>query len=157
MLPFLRMLSIEGNEEKRLESFPEEWLLPSTLTSLAIKGFPNLKSLDGKGIQHLTSLEMLGIERCNKLKSLPKQGLPPSLSCLYIADCPLLRKRCQRYKGKEWPSISHIPALRSKMSHLMKRSSCHEALASKFLLFSAIIDSGTPALIVQIIDLKKNN
>ena len=36
--------------------------------------------------QHLTSLEMLGIERCNKLKSLPKQGLPSSLSCLYITE-----------------------------------------------------------------------
>ena len=49
-----RTLSIEGNEEKRLESFPEEWLLLSTVTSLAIKGFPILKSVDGKGIQHVS-------------------------------------------------------------------------------------------------------
>ena len=93
MLPFLRKSSIEGNEEKRLESFPEEWLLPSTLTSLAIKGFPNLKSLDDKGIQHLTSLEMLGIERCNKLKSLPKQGLPSDFSQWYGN----LKKLCLNY------------------------------------------------------------
>ena len=55
MLPFLRTLSIEGNDqEKRLESFPEEWLLPSTVTFLAIKGFPILKSVDGNGIQHVS-------------------------------------------------------------------------------------------------------
>ncbi|KAL6326137.1 hypothetical protein AAG906_001012 [Vitis piasezkii] len=111
MLPFLRSLWIGGLGEERLESFPEEQFLPSTLTSLSIRDIPNLKSLDNKGLKHLTSLETLMISNCEKLKSLPKQGLPSSLSRLYIRGCPLLKKRCQKDKGKKWPSISHIPCI----------------------------------------------
>ncbi|XP_034680491.1 putative disease resistance RPP13-like protein 1 [Vitis riparia] len=107
-LPFLRTLEIEGYENER---FLEERFLPSTLISLQIRGFPNLKSLDNEGLQHLTSLETLKISKCGKLKSFPKQGLPSSLSRLYIEECPLLKKRCQRDKGKEWPNISHIPCI----------------------------------------------
>uniref|UniRef100_F6HRT7 Disease resistance RPP13-like protein 1 n=1 Tax=Vitis vinifera TaxID=29760 RepID=F6HRT7_VITVI len=107
-LPFLRTLGIQGYEKER---FPEERFLPSTLTALLIRGFPNLKSLDNKGLQHLTSLETLLIRKCGNLKSFPKQGLPSSLSGLYIKECPLLKKRCQRNKGKEWPNISHIPCI----------------------------------------------
>ncbi|RVX00441.1 putative disease resistance protein [Vitis vinifera] len=107
-LPFLRTLAIVECEKER---FPEERFLPSTLTSLEIGGFPNLKSLDNKGFQHLTSLETLEIWKCGNLKSFPKQGLPSSLTRLYIKECPLLKKRCQRNKGKEWPNISHIPCI----------------------------------------------
>ncbi|KAJ9685516.1 hypothetical protein PVL29_017527 [Vitis rotundifolia] len=110
-LPFLRELYIKGHKEERSESFPEEGFLPSNLTSLRIVDFPNLKSLDYRGLQHLTSLETLGIGKCEKLKSFPNQGLPSSLSHLDIHYCPLLRKRCQRDKGKEWPKISHIPCI----------------------------------------------
>ncbi|RVW24159.1 putative disease resistance RPP13-like protein 1 [Vitis vinifera] len=39
-----------------MESFPNESLLPSTLTSLYISNLPNLKSLDSNGLRHLTSL-----------------------------------------------------------------------------------------------------
>ncbi|RVW59739.1 putative disease resistance RPP13-like protein 1 [Vitis vinifera] len=38
--------------------FPKECLLPSSLTSLQIESFPDLKSLDSGGLQHLTSLEI---------------------------------------------------------------------------------------------------
>lgn len=111
-LPFLRNLEIGGSyEQGRLESLPEKWLLPSTLSFLGIHGFPNLKSLYNKGLQDLTSLGTLVISECEKLKYFPKQGLPSSLSCLKIRDCPLLKKRCQRDKGKEWPKISHIPSI----------------------------------------------
>uniref|UniRef100_F6HHZ2 Disease resistance RPP13-like protein 1 n=1 Tax=Vitis vinifera TaxID=29760 RepID=F6HHZ2_VITVI len=131
-LPFLRTLTIEGYENER---FPEERFLPSTLTSLEIRGFPNLKSLDNKGLQHLTSLETLRIRECGNLKSFPKQGLPSSLSSLYIEECPLLNKRCQRDKGKEWPKISHIPCIAFDQSDMENG----EALASKLLLSSAFI------------------
>ena len=110
-LPLFARLWIGGSDEERLESFPEAWFLPSTLTFLEIYNFPNLKLLDSKGLQHLTSLETLWIRRCEKLKYLPKQGLPSSLSHLYINDCALLKKRCRRDKGKEWPNISHIPCI----------------------------------------------
>ena len=134
-LPFLRTLRIGGNnKEQRLEEsfLEEERFLPSSLTDLIIWDFPNLKFLHNKGLQHLTtfvissfpnlksldnefqhltSLETLQIENCEKLKYLPKQGLPSSLSRLSIGGCPLLKKRCQRDKGKEWPKISHIPCI----------------------------------------------
>ena len=110
-LSFITRLSIGGSDEERLESFPEASFLPSTVTELSIEHFPNMKLLDSKGLQHLTSLETLEIQRCEKLKYLPKQGLPSSLSHLYINDCPTLKKRCRRDKGKEWPNISHIPCI----------------------------------------------
>ena len=110
-LSFLTWLSVKGSKEERLESFPEEWLLPSTLPSLEIGCFPKLKSLDNMGLQHLTSLERLTIEECNELDSFPKQGLPSSLSRLYIRKCPRLKIECQRDKGKEWPKISRIPCI----------------------------------------------
>ncbi|RVW21725.1 putative disease resistance RPP13-like protein 1 [Vitis vinifera] len=108
-LPSLRKLEIvDRDEEGKLESFPEKWLLPSTLSFVGIYGFPNLKSLDNMGLHNLNSLETLEIQGCTMLKSFPKQGLPSSLSCLKIRNCPLLKKRCQRDKGKEWPKIFHI-------------------------------------------------
>ncbi|XP_034705098.1 putative disease resistance RPP13-like protein 1 [Vitis riparia] len=109
-LPSLRYLIINGGTVEGLESFSEEWLLlPSTLFSLSIWSFPDLKSLDNLGLENLTSLERLYIGECVKLKSFPKQGLPASLSVLDIRRCPVLKKRCQRDKGKEWRKIAHIP------------------------------------------------
>ncbi|KAJ9685558.1 hypothetical protein PVL29_017555 [Vitis rotundifolia] len=111
-LPSLRILRIEGSDEEgKLESFPEKWLLPSTLSLVGISRFPYLKSLDNMGLHDLNSLETLEILGCTMLKSFPKQGLPSSLSCLKIRNCPLLKKRCQRDKGKEWPKIFHIPSI----------------------------------------------
>ena len=110
-LPFLRKLEISGGDkEERLESFPEKWLLPSTLSFLKT-GFPNLKSLNNMGLEQLTSLQTLEIMYSKMLKSFPKEGLPSSLSCLKIIGCPLLKKQCQKDKGKEWPKISHIPCI----------------------------------------------
>ncbi|CBI17733.3 unnamed protein product, partial [Vitis vinifera] len=81
-LPSLRKLSISGDTEEGSESFFEEWLLlPSTLISLQILNFPDLKSLDNLRLQNLTSLQTLRLYKCFKLKD----------------------------KGKEWPKIAHIP------------------------------------------------
>jgi hypothetical protein len=110
-LPFLRSLIIDSNSED-VESFPEEPLLPTSLTSLHIQSFPNLKSLDKKGLQHLNTLEYLWIRNCPKLNCMPKQGLPPSLSMLSIDKCPLLKKKLQSKKGKEWRKIAHLERIR---------------------------------------------
>jgi hypothetical protein len=106
-LPILEHFLIAGKNED-LESFPEAQLLPTSLTYLLIYDFPNLKCLDKKGLQHLIALEKLHIRRCPKLKFMPEQGLPASLSILDIHDCPLLKKEWQSKKGKEWRKIAHV-------------------------------------------------
>jgi hypothetical protein len=68
------------DESEDVVSFPEPGLLPSGLSFLQISGFPNMKSLDKKGLQHLTSLQRLTLRDCPKLKYMPKEGLPSSLS-----------------------------------------------------------------------------
>ncbi|TYJ36648.1 hypothetical protein E1A91_A05G321600v1 [Gossypium mustelinum] len=98
-----------GDLEVEMECFPDEHLLPSSLTTLAIWNLPNLKSLEYKGFQHLTSLCYLYIDSCPKLQSMPPNMLPPSLSRLDIWSCPLLEERCEKEKGKDWANISHIP------------------------------------------------
>ncbi|XP_075634495.1 putative disease resistance RPP13-like protein 1 [Castanea sativa] len=92
-----------------VESFPEEYLLPTTVTQLIFGGFGNLRTLDNKGFQHLTSLQYLGIAGCPKFKHMPEEGLPVSVSLIRIGECPLLTKRLQRKKGKEWRNIAHTP------------------------------------------------
>ncbi|XP_062173751.1 putative disease resistance protein At3g14460 [Alnus glutinosa] len=109
-LPSLRYFSV-GDKYEDVESFPEPGLLPSCLIGLTITGFPNMKSLDKKGLQHLTSLQKLSVRDCGKLEYIPKEGLPTSLSTIVIKECPLLRKRWQIKKGKQWrkiPEVDHI-------------------------------------------------
>ncbi|KAG6783363.1 hypothetical protein POTOM_012810 [Populus tomentosa] len=108
-LPSLSDFIIGSHEN--IESFPEEMLLPSSLTILSILGLEHLKSLDYKGLQHLTSLEILQIYFCPMLESMPEEGLPSSLSTLRIINCPMLDESCEREKGKYWPKISHIPRI----------------------------------------------
>ncbi|XVF83323.1 hypothetical protein PTKIN_Ptkin16aG0477800 [Pterospermum kingtungense] len=109
-LPSLAHLSIEGVEIE-IECFPDEHLLPSSLTSLQISDLRNLKVLDDKGFQHLTSLRRLYILGCTKLQSMPSKSLLASLSYLNIENCGLLKEGCQKEKGKDWPNISHIPVI----------------------------------------------
>jgi hypothetical protein len=109
-IPSLLEFSVDGENED-VESFPEPGLLPSCLTQLRIRSFPNMKSLDKKGLQHLSSLQQLSVWGCPKLEYIPKEGLPTSLSIIQIFICPLLRKRWQSKKGKERrkiPDVSHI-------------------------------------------------
>ncbi|XVF83207.1 hypothetical protein PTKIN_Ptkin16aG0115500 [Pterospermum kingtungense] len=87
--------------------FPDEHLLPSSLTCLVIGNFPNLKHLDGKGFENLTSLRELKISGCLKLESMPAKNLPTSLSYLEFSNCPLLEKTWEKEKG----NISHIPVI----------------------------------------------
>ncbi|KAL6326077.1 hypothetical protein AAG906_000952 [Vitis piasezkii] len=108
-LPFLRWLEIGGLEEERSKSFPEE-RLPSTLTNLSIKNFPNLKSLDNKGLEHLTSLETLWIEDCEKLESLPKQGYPPPFLVFILGSVLCWRSDAKGIKGKNGPTFLTFPA-----------------------------------------------
>ncbi|KAL5548717.1 hypothetical protein UlMin_003948, partial [Ulmus minor] len=91
-LPSLMTLVLSGlGIEEEVDSFPEEGLLlPTTLTHLSIHHFEKLKGL--KAFQHLTSLRDLTIWSCGELECLPQDGLPLSLSCLTIEDCPVLKQ-----------------------------------------------------------------
>ena len=105
-LSSLKILSLRGLKE---EVFPEEGLLPTTLTELLIDHFENLKGLNGRAFQNLTSLQRLEIWRCKELECLPEEALSLSLSSLTIGECPLLTLRYQRGTGEDWPKIQHIP------------------------------------------------
>ncbi|KAB5520468.1 hypothetical protein DKX38_024787 [Salix brachista] len=108
-LAFLRDFSIAGQCFLDTVSFPDEkCLLPTTLTSIWIARLPNLESLSMQ-LRSLAFLEELEIADCPKLKSLPREGLPPALGRLSIRNCLLMTKRCSKEKGVYWPLISHIP------------------------------------------------
>ncbi|CAK8565937.1 unnamed protein product [Lathyrus sativus] len=86
-------------------------LLPSCLMSLHIYQLDDIECLDGKWLHHLTALQDLEISDAPKLKSLPEEGLPSSLSSVNISDCPLLEATWRTKKGKEWRKISRIPCI----------------------------------------------
>ncbi|KAK8665386.1 hypothetical protein V6N13_005555 [Hibiscus sabdariffa] len=109
-LPSLASFSF-GDTEMEMECFPDEQMLPSSLTSLELWGLGNLERLEWKGLQHLTSLSQLRIWNCPKLDSMPAKMLLPSLSRLRIEGCPLLKQHWQKEKGRDWPNISHIPLI----------------------------------------------
>ncbi|GMN53690.1 hypothetical protein TIFTF001_022824 [Ficus carica] len=107
--PCLRTIDIYMCPEQ--ESFLEEGF-PSSVSSLQIFNCNKLESLKSKGLfQGLTSLEQLVIGRCQELRCLPEEGLPVSLSYLCISDCPLLRPRCEKNGGEDWPKIAHVPRI----------------------------------------------
>ncbi|KAK8647419.1 hypothetical protein V6N13_121157 [Hibiscus sabdariffa] len=109
-LPSLTYFEL-SESELEMKHFPDEHLLPSSLTSLTISDLPYLKSLNFKSFQHLTSLQRLYIYHCPKLES-PTKMLPLSLLFLFVVNCPLLKEHCQKEKGKDWPNISHIPVIK---------------------------------------------
>ncbi|KAJ9697501.1 hypothetical protein PVL29_009360 [Vitis rotundifolia] len=93
-------------------SVTDDWsqLLPTSLDSLFIYDFKNLKSIASIGLQTLIYLKNLEFTDCPKLRSfVPKEGLPSTLARLVIRGCPILKKRCLKDKGKDWPKIAHIP------------------------------------------------
>ena len=87
-----------------MHSFPEEHLLPTSLTSLRIGKLPNLKFL-GRGLHQLSSLNNLEINDCEHL-SMPSEKLPDTLDSLRIQNCSKLAEDYKVDNG--WHNISHI-------------------------------------------------
>ncbi|XP_028100004.1 putative disease resistance protein At3g14460 isoform X1 [Camellia sinensis] len=116
-LPSLRHFRLAGDywgqsfPENRVESFPEEGLLPSTLMSLDIEHLPNLKSLNNRGLQLLGSLKYMKILNCPKLQSLVEEGLPTSLFMLEFFGCPMLKPHYLKGKGQDWHKIACVPVV----------------------------------------------
>ncbi|KAJ0860311.1 putative P-loop containing nucleoside triphosphate hydrolase, leucine-rich repeat domain superfamily [Helianthus annuus] len=123
-------LELYGGGEDGVVISCSEFSLPSSLTSLSIRGFeklesfttdlqhlqslsfedcPNLKKVSSHP-QHLTSLHHLSFRYCRKMKDLPEMLLPSLLSLNIYFDCPVLKERCSK-KGSYWPLISHIPCI----------------------------------------------
>ncbi|KAI9115194.1 hypothetical protein K1719_013513 [Acacia pycnantha] len=105
----LKQLGICGIED--MECFPEEGLLPPNLQSLSFWSCDNMKRINHRGLVHLHSLTSLSFKYCPNMsfEGMPGDGLPPSLSHLSIYGCPLLKERCEKEKGPDWPIIAHIP------------------------------------------------
>ncbi|RVW74251.1 putative disease resistance RPP13-like protein 1 [Vitis vinifera] len=107
--------TLEVRECSSLESIPSDdhgsqLFLPSSLEDLQIFDFQSLKSVASMGLRNLISLKILVLSSCPELGSVvPKEGLPPTLAELTIIDCPILKKRCLKDKGKDWLKIAHIP------------------------------------------------
>ncbi|KAK3218265.1 hypothetical protein Dsin_012235 [Dipteronia sinensis] len=91
---------------KNLKLFPDEGLLPASLTSLLIIEFSKLETLNLNGLQLNSSLEKMEINTCANLCSMSTRSLPSTLSSLEITRCSLLIERCCR--EEDWSKISHI-------------------------------------------------
>ncbi|RVW92783.1 hypothetical protein CK203_042598 [Vitis vinifera] len=98
--PFRDLLSFSGSH----------LLLPTSLTTLRLGNLRNLKSIASTSLQSLISLKTLEFHICPKFRSfMPNEGLPATLAKLVIRECPVLKGRCLKDKGKDWPKIAHIP------------------------------------------------
>ncbi|XP_054790915.1 putative disease resistance protein RGA1 isoform X2 [Prosopis cineraria] len=105
----LRDLLVGAHEFENVESFLEEEHMPPNLKCLYIDRCSNLTKINNNGLLSLTSLQCLHISNCPNLQCLPEEGLPKSLSQLWISgNCTLLKQQYQKEDGPGWPIISHI-------------------------------------------------
>ncbi|XP_043691740.1 putative disease resistance protein RGA1 [Telopea speciosissima] len=106
--PSLRTLHIEG--WSKLTSLPEQLQSLTQLQRLGIHVFHSLTALR-EWLGNL-SLRTLMLKECNNLMYFPKveEGMRcfTVLEWFSIVSCPLLKERCIRERGEEWPTIKHI-------------------------------------------------
>ncbi|GKV51035.1 hypothetical protein SLEP1_g57713 [Rubroshorea leprosula] len=114
-LTSLRNLVVAGGALMSLQrlaieqKFPQDIVLPSSLTWLHMESEENLESIPGGLFQNLSSLQKLSIRNCPKLQSLPREAFPPSLGRLYIRECPHLKRQRFEEKGDYWTLTCSIP------------------------------------------------
>jgi len=103
----LQVLSLCG--VSKLQSLPSGIGGLTALQELSILDWDNLKTLP-EWFGNLSQLRHLCLGICSKLEALPKsiQNLT-ALEVLDIITCPLLKTRCEKPDGDDWPLIQHIP------------------------------------------------
>ena len=85
--------------EKFTEEQDEALRLLTSLRILWFHGCRALRSLP-QGLHRLPSLQELSIGGTQKIRSLPKEGLPDSLRLLVIRNCsPEIYEECQKLRG----------------------------------------------------------
>ncbi|KAK4285347.1 hypothetical protein QN277_002055 [Acacia crassicarpa] len=116
----LSLKQLRINDIGDMECFPEEGLLPPNLQSLSLSNCHSWKRINHRGFVHLHSLTSLSLMNCPRLsfEGMPEDGLPPSLSHLSTEYCKLLKERCEKEKGPDWPIIAHIPHIEMEWCRL---------------------------------------
>ncbi|XP_029146454.2 putative disease resistance protein At3g14460 [Arachis hypogaea] len=109
----LTHLRIVGNYCYNIKSYPEVGSLPHlpSLTTLDIRHFQNLETLECNQLLRLTSLQQLYINWCPKLENMEGENLPPSLLLLEVYSCGLLGEHCKNKHQPIWSKIAHIPTI----------------------------------------------
>ncbi|GKV47483.1 hypothetical protein SLEP1_g54385 [Rubroshorea leprosula] len=95
----------------KLKSLPHQLRHLTALKQLRLQDFNGLEALP-ECLGDLSSLHRLEIWNCSNLTHLPSIEAMRRLSNLQylrILDCPKLKKRCAKKRGREWSKISHIP------------------------------------------------
>ncbi|KAL9447355.1 hypothetical protein AB3S75_014925 [Citrus x aurantiifolia] len=126
-LPSLEDLKIQGMQS--VKRVGNEFLgVESDTDGSSVIAFPKLKLLRFDNMKELEELDFrtaikgeiiimprlssLQILRCLKLKALPDHLLQKTtLQELWISGCPILKERCRKETGEDWPNIRHIPKI----------------------------------------------
>ncbi|CAN6723762.1 unnamed protein product [Malus baccata var. baccata] len=111
VLPQLERLSLWG--WRKLKSLPEQVQHFTSLAHLDIFEFEGMEALP-EWLGNLASLVSLHIWECRNLMYLPTVEAMKCLTKLEhisFSDCPLLKEKCKKDSGPEWPKISHIPEI----------------------------------------------
>ncbi|KAL6277782.1 hypothetical protein ACE6H2_021383 [Prunus campanulata] len=109
VIPQLERLTLLGWQ--KLNSLPEQVQRFTSLTSLSIWSFDGVEALP-EWLGNLVYLKTLSIHWCKNMMYLPPLEAMKCLTKLQhirIENCPLLKERCNKDSGPEWPKISHIP------------------------------------------------
>nr|XP_025631450.1 putative disease resistance protein At3g14460 [Arachis hypogaea] len=109
----LTHLEISGVGCESVKSFHEIGSLPHlpSITTLVIRGFSNLETLECNELLGLTSLLQLRIGGCPNLENMVGEKLPSSVLRFQISHCGLLGEHCKNKHQQIWPKISHIPTI----------------------------------------------
>uniref|UniRef100_A0A803MMY7 Uncharacterized protein n=1 Tax=Chenopodium quinoa TaxID=63459 RepID=A0A803MMY7_CHEQI len=70
--------------------------LPSSLRTLHIKGFQNLKTICCSTLPELSSISVLS---CPRFESFGDHGLPPSIESIYIKECEMIQQHLRSDPG----------------------------------------------------------